>query len=139
MERCVYNQLLEFLQENNMLYELQSGFRGKHSTDTCLIHLFDFIRNNNSKGLYTGMVLLDLQKAFDTVDHNILCQKLEVMGVEVQWFLSYLGGRSQVVGYDGVLSDPKNSDVWGSSGEYTWASFIFMLCEWYENQYRQWL
>ena len=80
---------------------------GKHSTDTCLIHLFDFIRNNNSKGLYTGMVLLDLQKAFDTVDHNILCQKLEVMGVEVQWFLSYLGGRSQVVGYDGVLSDPR--------------------------------
>ena len=107
LERCVYNQLLEFLQENNMLYELQSGFRGKHSTDTCLIHLFDFIRNNNSKGLYTGMVLLDLQKAFDTVDHNILCQKLEVMGVDVQWFLSYLGGRSQVVGYDGVLSDSK--------------------------------
>ena len=63
---------------------MQSGFRGKQSTDTCHIHLFDFIRNNNPKVLYTWMVLLNLKKVFDTVDHKILCQKLEVMGVEVQ-------------------------------------------------------
>ena len=94
LERSVYTQLSEFLCENNLLFEFQSGFRDKYSTDTCLIHLLDYIRDNNTKGLYTGMVMLDLQKAFDTVDHNILCNKLEVLGVHcTEWFRSYLSDR----------------------------------------------
>ena len=53
------------------------------------------------------MVLLDLQKAFDTVDHNILCKKLEVMGIDfTNWFKSYLGGRKQVVVVNGTASEP---------------------------------
>ena len=78
---------------------------GKFSTDTCLIHLLDHIRDKNSEGLFTGMVLLDLQKAFDTVDHNILCGKLNNMGIQAHWFQSYLSERSQIVGLDGILSD----------------------------------
>ena len=54
---------------------------------------------NREKFIHRDMVLLDLLKTFDTVDHNILSQKLKVMGVEVLWFLSYLGGRFQVEGY----------------------------------------
>ena len=50
-------------------------------TDTCLIHLLDYIKGNNAKGLYTGMIMLDLQKAFDTVDHSIICKKIEGMGL----------------------------------------------------------
>ena len=91
-----------------MLYEFQSGFRRKFSTDTCLIHLLDYIRDNNSKGLFTGMIMLDLQKAFDTVDHEILCNKLGCMGVEAKWFKSYLTGRSQVVGCGGSISNAGN-------------------------------
>ena len=91
LERSVHTQLSEFLCENNLLFEFQSGLRDKYSTDTCLIHLLDYIRDNNAKGLYTGMVMLDLQKAFDTVDHNILCNKLKVLGVHcTEWFRSYL-------------------------------------------------
>ena len=71
LERSVYCQLSDFLQHNYMQYEFQSGFRRKFSTDTCLIHLLDYIRDNNSNGLFTGMIMLDLQKAFDTVDHDI--------------------------------------------------------------------
>ena len=76
LERAVYVQLENFLVDNNILYDYQSGFRRSYSTDTCLIHLLDHIKINNSLGLYTGMILLDLQKAFDTVDHVILCNKL---------------------------------------------------------------
>lgn len=71
LEKSVYSLLEKFLM-TIILYEVQSGFRNSYSTDTCLIHLMDHIRNNNSKGLYTGMVMLDLQKAFGTVNHDIL-------------------------------------------------------------------
>ena len=91
-------RLKNILGENNILYDFQSGFRGSFSTDTCLIHLSDHIRTQMSLGNYTGMVLLDLQKAFDTVDHVILCKKLQAMGIgSVEWFQSYLSNRQQIV------------------------------------------
>ena len=105
LERSVYSQLSEFLDSNNLLFEYQSGFRSKFSTDTCLIHLLDYIKGNSAKGLFTGMIMLDLQKAFDTVDHDILCDKLKVMGVEsVNWFRSYLSDRKQFVCINEVSS-----------------------------------
>ena len=98
LEKAVYVQLEKYLIDNNLLYEYQSGFRKSYSTDTCLINLMDTIKMENSQGLYAGMVLLDLQKAFDTVDHDILCKKLETMGLDfTNWFKSYLKGRTQVV------------------------------------------
>jgi hypothetical protein len=49
--------------------------------------------------------MLDLQKAFDTVDHDIWCNKLDIMGIESSWFKSYLTGRSQVVGCGNKISN----------------------------------
>ena len=67
----------------------------------------DYLRTNISEGKYVGMVLLDLQKAFDTVDHNILCEKLIKMGVgSIKWFKSYLECRQQLVNIDGTNSEP---------------------------------
>ena len=97
-----------YLDSNNLLYELQSGFRSSFSTDSCLIHLSDFIRKQQDKGHFTGMVILDLQKAFDTVNHKILLDKLQAMGVgqiAVQWFKSYLSGREQLVSIADKRSD----------------------------------
>ena len=109
LEKAVYIQLEQFLVNNNLLYEHQSGFRSSHSTDSCLIHLFDHIKTQSSRGLFTGMVMLDLQKAFDTVNHDILCDKLKLMGLEsVQWFRSYLSDRNQVVNINNVTSPPLN-------------------------------
>ena len=91
LERSVYHQLDTFLTKNNILYEYQSGFRGSYSTDTCLINLIDHIKILKSKSMFAGMVLMDLQKAFDTVDHIILSRKLEAMGLDItDWIESYL-------------------------------------------------
>ena len=107
LEKSVHSQLVTFLDQNNILYEFQSGFRSRYSTDTCLIHLFDYLKGNTSKGLFTGMLLLDLQKAFDTVDHEILCRKLDAIGVlSIEWFKSYLTNRKQFVHINNVSSDP---------------------------------
>ena len=107
LEKSVHSQLVTYLDHNNILYEFQSGFRSRYSTDTCLIHLFDYLKGNTSKWLFTGMLLLDLQKAFDTVDHEILCNKLQAIGVlSVNWFKSYLTGRKQFVHISNVSSDP---------------------------------
>ena len=65
-ERLVYEQVEEYLIRHD-LYELQSGFRAAHSTDTCLIHLFDYVRQSFDFGTNVAMLLLDLQKAFSTV------------------------------------------------------------------------
>ena len=113
-KKTVNVQLEGYLVNNNLLCEFQSDFRSKFSTDTCLSYLTDFIKHETSKGLYTGMIMLDLQKAFDTVDQLILCEKLRTMGVgSVDWFVSYLSGRNQFVQVNDNLSDssPITCDV----------------------------
>ena len=88
----------------------QSGFRRLHSNVTSLLNVINRWLNNIDKGLVTGVVFIDLRKAFDTVDTNIFCwlnlKDLGVTGIEHQWFWSYLAGRSQSVSVDGHLSDP---------------------------------
>ena len=89
LERAVYTQLEDNLVKKKLLFDFQSGFRSNFSTDSCLTYLTDYIKTQTSKGLYTEMLMLDLPKAFDTVDHNILCKKLKAMGIKsVDWFLS---------------------------------------------------
>ena len=74
LERIVHEQTMEFLDKHNILYKFQSGFRKNHFTDFCLSYLTDKI--SKYSGLLTGIILIDLQKAFDTVDHNILLLKM---------------------------------------------------------------
>ena len=71
LEKSVHVQLVKYLKEKQLLHELQQGFRDGFSTETCLSWLLDHIRARTSKGLYTGIVLLDVQKAFESVDHKM--------------------------------------------------------------------
>ena len=111
LERVVYDQVEKYFQDQDLLYKYQSGFRRGYSTDTCLIHLSDFIRGENDKGNVVGMVLLDLQKAFDTVDHSILLMKLRASGLGddiTMWLQSYLSDRKQLVDVSGTFSSSEN-------------------------------
>ena len=72
IEWIIHDQTMNFLSDNNVLYKLQSAFRKFHSTSSCLSYLYDKITKGFDSGLLTGVVLIDLQKAFDTIDDNIL-------------------------------------------------------------------
>ncbi len=74
-ERAVYNQPNEYLTEHQILCKHQSGFRQNHSTITSIVYVTDFIYKNMDYSLLTGIAYVDLQKAFDTVDHSVLLRK----------------------------------------------------------------
>ena len=102
LERAVNNQLNEYLSKRDLLYDFQSGFRKGYSTDTCLMNLNDYIKRQTSDGKVTGMIFIDLQKAFDCVDHSLLIRKLSAMGVaSTDWFRSYLNDRTQCTQVEG--------------------------------------
>ena len=85
-------RLQAFLDNNNILYEHQYGFRKTYSTNLALIEAVDEIYSNLNNGLYGIGIYLDLQKAFDTVNHEILLHKLECYGIRgnpLKWFESY--------------------------------------------------
>ncbi len=109
LERVIHTQLYAFLKASGLLSKAQSGFRAGHSTVTCMIDFLHAIYQGIDNGETSGVLFLDLRKAFDTVDHYILLRKLRSIGLKesaVTWFRSYLTNRMQSVKYNGEVSDP---------------------------------
>ena len=93
-----------------MLSSTQFDFRPKSSTEIALVNFTDSILENIDKGLLTGVVSIDLTKAFDTVDHGILYDKLKIAAfadTSVDWLKSYLTNRTQVTAIGNVYSTTK--------------------------------
>ena len=100
MERAVQIQLVDFLNENSVLSQFQSGFRKKHSTETAIVYLSDRIIEHMDRQRLCGAAFIDLNKAFDLVDHKCLLHKLEHYGVRgnsLNWFKDYITTRTQRV------------------------------------------
>ena len=109
-ERIVSRQLIRFLNINEILYKHQYGFRSGHNTSHPVLHLTNKIYNalNQKPSAKTLTIFIDLKKAFDTVDHKILLQKMDHYGIrstENLWFQNYLGGREQFVSVHGSESE----------------------------------
>ena len=101
-EKVVYNRLLAYVNKNNILSKNQYGFRNKHSTATAIVDFNEKLSSAIDSGFYTIGIFLDLAKAFDTINHEILLKKLEhygIRGVPLKWFESYLTNRKQFVQY----------------------------------------
>ena len=102
-EKILYARLIKYINKSNILYKFQYGFRKNHSTEHALIELVDQIRLSMNNNQMTCGIFIDLSKAFDTVNHNILLQKLEhygIRGTALNLFKSYLSNRKQYVQID---------------------------------------
>ena len=108
LEKVIHDQTQTYLSENDILYNYQSGFRKSYSTDHCLAYLADLISRGFDQGLYRGMILIDLQKAFDTIDHEILYKKMLFFGFSetvINWFNCYLSKITFLVSISDKLSN----------------------------------
>ena len=109
LEKIMFKRTYEFLDKYKCIYKLQFGFRNKHSTDHALIRITESIRAALDDDKTACGIFIDLQKAFDTVNHSILTDKLShygIRGTANNWFKSYLNNRYQFVSINGAESNP---------------------------------
>ena len=108
IEKLMHKRLYAFLEEHDILFKNQFGFRKKSSTAHSLMEISEKIRESIDNGKFGCGIFIDLKKAFDTVNHEILLMKLEHYGIRgpaLGWFETYLTGRRQYVFYNGISSD----------------------------------
>ena len=108
LEKLYVQRLNSFIEKNNLLSESQYGFRSNRSTSLALMKITEEITTAIDKYEHTIGVFIDLKKAFDTIDHNILISKLYkygVRGIVLDWLISYLHNRQQYVQWGSYKSE----------------------------------
>ena len=96
-ERVVCSQLMEYLTSHDVLCPQQYGFRPGQSTEAALLDTVSFATDSIDRGMVASLVTADTSKAFDSVEHTRLLDKLEWYGVRREWFSAWLRGRTQTV------------------------------------------
>ena len=109
IERAVYMQLVRHFEENGLLFPNQHGFRKELSTSTAIFEYVQFLYNSHDSQECTNSIFVDYSRAFDTIDHFILCRKLKLYGLDMNslgWFQNYLSERQQMVKIGDYKSEP---------------------------------
>jgi exonuclease III len=129
MEREIYKQFLHYLTEHAFISIDQSAYLKHHSTQTSLHRVVDDWLENMNNGQITGLCFLDIQKCFDTIDHELLLSKLKCYGIknnELTWFTSYLSDRKQKVRCNGDISSELDISIGVPQGSVL-GPFLFLL------------
>ena len=111
LEREIHRQIMTYLETHSLLSRNQFGYRSKRSTQLATTLFLDNIRFEINKGKLVGALFIDLSKAFDTIGHSILLNKLPASGIinkELMWFENYLFNRKHIVQYDETISEPQD-------------------------------
>ena len=134
-EKLLYTRIYSHLVKNELIYNKQFGFRSGYSANHALISITERIRNLLDDGQYVSGIFIDLEKAFDTVNHKILCDKLNYYGLRGntnKLIQSYLSNRKQYVSINGFDSELKDIDCGVPQGS-SLGPLLFLI---YINDFR---
>ena len=126
----MYNRIIQFLEDNKIIYYKQFGFRKNVSTAHAVINLIENAQTALDNNKFLCGIFIDLEKASDTVDHNILLSKLNYYGIRVisnSWFKSYLSNQSQFASINGFNSDHQNIECGEPQGSVLGPLFLLIF------------
>ena len=108
LRKIMFNRLKAFIDKKEILYGSQYGFRDKHSTQQAILDIVNSLQRNMDNKLFSSGIFIDINKAFNAVDHSILLNKLShygVRGIVNNWFSSYLFKCTQTTEINAFISD----------------------------------
>ena len=129
LEKVIYNQMINFIEKNNLFTNAQYGFRSNRSTESALIELVEYVHIGLTNKSNIGAVFMDLSKAFDVMSHDILKVKLEHYGFRgsfLDFIMNFLKDRKYFVSVNGLISDIKISNIGVPQGS-TLGPLLFLL------------
>ena len=126
VERVIQQQLYNYLSQNHLLAPTQHGFRPRHSTETALLSVTDGILAATDRGEISLLCLIDLSKCFDVIDHELLLDKLTLLGVETPWFAALQQQATHrvyllLMDHDARYCHAHSQTIWASFKAPAWA------------------